>query len=44
MNIISKNKQIFYSQLEQMFADRELENFKGKNDFANLLSIKSKYI
>ena len=30
MNIISKNKQIFYSQLEQMFADRELENFKGK--------------
>jgi adenine-specific DNA-methyltransferase len=43
MNIISKNKQIFYSQLEQMFAGRELENFKGKNGFANLLSIKSQY-
>jgi len=26
-----------------MFAGRELENFKGKNGFANLLSIKSQY-
>ena len=40
---LSKNRQAFYSQLESMFAGRELENFKGKNGFANLLSIKSKY-
>ena len=39
----SKNRQIFYSQLESMFAGRELENFKGKSGFSNLLSIKSEY-
>lgn len=37
------NKQAFYSQLESIFAGRELENFKGKSGFANLLSIKSEY-
>ena len=42
-NTLSKNRQIFYSQLESMFAGRELENFKGKSGFANLLSIKSDY-
>jgi len=42
-NILSKNRQVFYSQLESMFAGRELENFKGKSGFANLLSIKSEY-
>ncbi|MFK5975575.1 MAG: site-specific DNA-methyltransferase [Sulfurovum sp.] len=42
-NTISKNRQAFYSQLEQMFAGRELENFKGKSGFSNLLSIKSEY-
>jgi len=41
--ILSKNKQAFYLQLESMFAGRELENFKGKSGFANLLSIKSQY-
>jgi len=40
---ISKNRQAFYSQLESMFAGRELENFQGKSGFANLLSIKSDY-
>jgi len=40
---LSKNKQAFFSQLESMFAGRELENFKGKSGFANLLSIKSEY-
>jgi adenine specific DNA methylase Mod len=43
MDIVSKNRQAFYSQLESMFAGRELENFKGKSGFANLLSIKSEY-
>jgi len=38
-----KNRQLFYSQLEKMFAGRELENFKGKSGFSNLLSIKAKY-
>ncbi len=42
-NTLSKNRQAFYSQLESMFAGRELENFKGKSGFANLLSIKSEY-
>lgn len=42
-NTLSKNRQAFYSQLESMFAGRELENFKGKSGFANLLSIKSQY-
>ena len=40
---LSKNRQVFYSQLESMFAGRELENFKGKSGYANLLSIKSDY-
>ncbi len=40
---LKKNRQIFYSQLEKMFAGRELENFKGKSGFSNLLSIKAKY-
>ena len=43
INTLSKNRQAFYSQLESMFAGRELENFKGKSGFANLLSIKSQY-
>ncbi|MBL0702545.1 MAG: site-specific DNA-methyltransferase, partial [Sulfurospirillum sp.] len=38
-----KNRQAFYSQLELMFAGRELENFRGKSGYANLLSIKSQY-
>jgi len=42
-NKLSQNRQAFYSQLESMFAGRELENFKGKSGFANLLSIKSQY-
>ena len=42
-NTLSTNKQAFYSQLESIFAGRELENFKGKSGFANLLSIKSEY-
>ena len=42
-DILAKNRQAFYSQLELMFAGRELENFKGKSGFANLLSIKSEY-
>jgi len=41
--LLIKNKKAFYSQLEAMFAGRELENFKGKSGFANLLSIKSEY-
>jgi len=41
MNI--NNEQAFFSQLESMFAGRELENFNGKSGFANLLSIKSQY-
>lgn len=40
---LSKNRKAFFSQLESMFAGRELENFKGKSGFANLLSIKSQY-
>jgi DNA modification methylase len=43
INTLLKNRQVFYSQLESMFAGRELENFKGKSGFANLLSIKSRY-
>ena len=39
----NNNRQLFYSQLEKLFAGRELENFKGKSGFANLLDIKSKY-
>ena len=42
-NTLSKNRQAFYSQLELMFAGRELENFQGKSGFSNLLSIKSDY-
>ena len=42
-NTLLKNRQVFYSQLESMFAGRELKNFKGKSGFANLLSIKSDY-
>ncbi|MEA2049529.1 MAG: site-specific DNA-methyltransferase [Campylobacterota bacterium] len=40
---LSKNKQAFFSQLESIFAGRELENFKGKSGFSNLLSIKAQY-
>ena len=40
---LEKNKLAFYSQLENMFAGKELKNFKGKSGFSNLLSIKSKY-
>jgi adenine-specific DNA-methyltransferase len=40
---LSKNKQAFFSQLETIFAGRELANFKGKSGFSNLLSIKSEY-
>ena len=40
---LSKNRQAFYSQLESMFAGRELQNFQGKSGYANLLSIKSDY-
>ncbi len=43
MDKLSRDKQAFYSQLELMFAGRELENFKGKSGFSNLLSIKSEY-
>lgn len=42
-NTLSKNKQAFFSQLESVFAGRELENFKGKSGFSNLLSIKAQY-
>lgn len=40
---LEKNKLAFYSQLENMFAGKDLKNFKGKSGFSNLLSIKSKY-
>jgi hypothetical protein len=40
---LKKNRQLFYSQLEKMFAGKELQNFKGKSGFSNLLAIKSKY-
>lgn len=40
---LKKNRQIFYSQLEKLFAGKELENFKGKSGFSNLLNIKAKY-
>lgn len=43
MSDLKKNRQLFYSQLEKMFAGRELQNFKGKSGFSNLLSIKAKY-
>ena len=43
MDELTKNRQLFYSQLEKIFAGRELENFKGKSGFSNLLFIKSKY-
>lgn len=42
-NTFTKNRLAFYSQLESIFAGRELENFKGQSGFANLLSIKSEY-
>lgn len=42
-NKLEKNKQAFYSQLENMFAGKELKKFKGKSGFSNLLSIKAKY-
>ena len=42
-NRLEKNKQAFYSQLENMFAGKELKKFKGKSGFSNLLSIKAKY-
>ena len=42
-NRLEKNKQAFYSQLENMFAGKDLKNFKGKSGFSNLLSIKAKY-
>jgi len=40
---LQKNRQLFYSQLEKIFAGHELENFKGKSGFSNLLAIKAKY-
>jgi len=40
---LKKNRQLFYSQLEKMFAGKELQNFKGQSGFSNLLSIKAKY-
>jgi len=40
---LKKNRQLFYSQLEKMFAGKELQGFKGKSGFSNLLSIKAKY-
>ena len=40
---LEKNKLAFYSQLENMFAGKDLKNFKGKSGFSNLLSIKAKY-
>jgi len=40
---LKKNRQLFYSQLEKMFAGSELQNFKGKSGFSNLLSIKAQY-
>ena len=40
---LKKNRQLFYSQLENMFAGRELQNFKGQSGFSNLLAIKAKY-
>ncbi len=40
---LSQKKQAFFSQVETMFAGRELENFKGKSGFCNLLSIKAQY-
>ena len=43
MSNLKKNRQLFYSQLEKMFAGKELQNFKGKSGFSNLLSIKAKY-
>ncbi len=43
MSNLQKNRQLFYSQLEKMFAGRELENFKGESGFSNLLSIKANY-
>ena len=43
MSGLKKNRQLFYSQLEKMFAGKELQNFKGKSGFSNLLSIKAKY-
>jgi len=43
MSDIQKNRQLFYSQLEKIFAGRELENFKGESGFSNLLAIKAKY-
>lgn len=43
MSELKKNRQLFYSQLEKMFAGKELKNFKGKSGFSNLLIIKAKY-
>ncbi len=43
MSELKKNRQLFYSQLEKMFAGKELQNFKGKSGFSNLLAIKAKY-
>ncbi len=43
MSDIQENRQLFYSQLEKMFAGSELENFKGESGFSNLLAIKAKY-
>ena len=43
MSNLQKNRQLFYSQLEKIFAGHELENFKGKSGFSNLLAIKAKY-
>jgi len=40
---LKKNRQLFYSQLEKMFAGSELQNFKGKSGFSNLLAIKAQY-
>ena len=40
---LRKNRQLFYSQLEKMFAGKELQNFKGKSGFSNLLEIKAQY-
>ena len=43
MSELKKNRQLFYSQLEKMFAGKELQNFKGKSGFSNLLAIKAEY-
>ena len=43
MSDLKNNRELFYSQLEKIFAGKELQNFKGQSGFSNLLSIKAKY-